>query len=79
MTFYVYITTNPNKTVLYTGQTSDIRRRIREHYENRGNQNKFAGKYYCYNLIHLEEFSTLAHSIDRENEIKNMLREKKML
>ena len=48
--YYVYITTNPHKTVLYTGLTNDLRRRIIEHFNNRGNKNLFAGKYYCYYL-----------------------------
>lgn len=77
MTYYIYLTTNPKKTVLYTGQTSNLRRRIREHYENRGKEGSFAGKYYCYNMLHIEEFSEMQHSIDRENEIKRMTREAK--
>lgn len=78
MKYYVYIVTNPNKTVFYTGQTSNLYRRIREHYENRGKKETFAGRYYCYNLVHFEEFSALSASIHRENEIKHLLRAKKL-
>jgi putative endonuclease len=42
--FYVYITTNPTKTVLYIGVTNNLNRRIQEHTENKGNKNLFAGK-----------------------------------
>ncbi len=48
--YYVYIVTNPTKTSVYTGVTNDIRRRIQEHFENRGNPNTFAGRYFCYNF-----------------------------
>ena len=49
--YYVYILTNPGKTVLYVGITSDVCRRLKEHYNNKGKPNKFAGKYYCYKLL----------------------------
>ncbi|MFL5731478.1 MAG: GIY-YIG nuclease family protein [Cytophagaceae bacterium] len=32
--YFVYITTNPAKTVLYTGVTNDLERRMQEHYES---------------------------------------------
>ncbi len=52
--YYVYITTNPNRTVLYIGITNDIARRLVEHYANRGKVETFAGKTYCYCLIYIE-------------------------
>jgi len=39
--FHVYITTNPEKTVLYIGVTNDLDRRIFEHHENKGNPKTF--------------------------------------
>jgi putative endonuclease len=74
---YVYITTNPGKSVLYTGISNDIRRRIFEHYQSRGDPNSFVGKYYCYNLIYYEYFTDIIQAIQREKEIKNMTNEKK--
>jgi len=76
--FYTYITTNPEKTVLYVGVTNDITIRMLQHYENRGNDQSFAGKYYCYNLIYYEHFSHIEHAIQREKEIKKWRREKKI-
>ena len=42
--YFVYITTNPGRTVLYTGVTNDLEVRLRQHYENRGNKKTFAGR-----------------------------------
>jgi len=75
--YYVYITTNPGKTVLYTGVTNDLRRRILEHYKNKGSKRTFAGRYHCYKLIYYECFTNINQAIEREKEIKNMSREKK--
>jgi len=75
--YYIYITTNPGKSVLYTGVTNDLKRRLYEHYNNRGNKKSFAGKYYCYKLIYYEHFTHINEAIYREKEIKNMSREKK--
>jgi putative endonuclease len=75
--FFVYITTNPAKTVLYTGVTNDLSRRMQEHYENRGKSKTFAGRYYCYKLIYFEESTDIIRAIEREKEIKNMSRKEK--
>lgn len=76
--YYVYITTNPDKTVIYTGITNDLKRRMCEHYLNRGNKISFVGKYYCYNLVYFEYFTYVREAIQREKEIKNMKRETKI-
>ncbi|MEJ7693654.1 GIY-YIG nuclease family protein [Daejeonella sp.] len=75
--YYVYITTNPGKTVLYTGVTNDLRNRMDQHQSNKGRQKTFAGKYYCYNLIWYEHFTDIEEAITREKEIKGWRREKK--
>ena len=75
--FYVYITTNPDRTSLYVGVTNDISVRVIQHTENRGNKKTHAGKYYCYNLIYYEHFSDINYAIAREKEIKKWRREKK--
>ena len=36
--YFVYITTNPSRKVLYTGMTNDLEQRIIEHYLNRGDK-----------------------------------------
>ena len=77
-TYYVYITTNPSKRVLYTGMTNDLEQRIIEHYLNRGNPETFAGKYFCYCLVYWEDFGWVEDAIAREKEIKGWVRRKKL-
>ncbi|WP_317133067.1 GIY-YIG nuclease family protein [Adhaeribacter soli] len=75
--FFVYIVTNPTKTVLYTGVTNDLADRIQQHYQNRGNKTTFTGRYHCYNLLYYETFSGIEQAISREKEIKGWTRAKK--
>ena len=75
--FYVYITTNPNGSALYTGMTNNLEQRIIEHYLNRGNVSTHGGKYFCYCLLFYEEYKYVNDAIARENEIKGWRREKK--
>ena len=75
--YFIYITTNPTKTVLYIGVTNDLNTRLKEHYENRGKPKTFAGKYYCYHLIYWERFQYIEHAIEREKELKKWSRIKK--
>ena len=75
--YFVYITTNPRKTTLYTGVTNDLRTRILQHYENRGKWKTFAGRYHCYQLIYFEVHEDINLAIEREKEIKDLSREKK--
>ena len=76
--FYVYIVTNRQRTVLYTGVTNNLAQRLIEHYSNRGQHKTFAGKFYCYNLIYYESFKYVNDAIAREKEIKGWSRKKKL-
>ena len=75
--YYVYITTNYDKSILYIGVTNDLSRRLYEHEENKGTGKSFTGRYYCYYLGHYEHFTNIEHAIEREKEIKKWRREKK--
>lgn len=75
--YFVYITTNPGKSVLYIGVTNDLFTRMQQHYENRGKSNTFAEKYFCYKLIYWERFQYISDAIDREKELKKWRRTKK--
>ncbi len=78
--YYVYITTNKNKTVLYIGVTNDLRNRLFQHEQNakKMNPQSFAGKYNAYNLLYYEHFEWIEQAIAREKELKGWRREKKV-
>ena len=73
---YVYILTNPRHTVLYTGVTSDLARRIEQH--RASDRSTFAGKYNTRILVHVEEYPEILQAIDREKQIKAGSRKKKL-
>ena len=75
--YWIYFVTNPNKSVIYIGVTNNLILRLDEHYQNRGSSDTFAGKYYCYNLIHFEEFNYIDRAIAREKQLKKWSRNKK--
>ena len=77
MSFYVYILTNPARTVLYTGVTNNLERRIYEHSERLGEWGKFTGRYQCNLLIYFEISPDAKQAIAREKQIKNWTRAKK--
>ena len=77
-TFHVYIITNKNKTVLYTGVTSYLARRLFEHSQNiKSKKRTFAAKYKCQHLLYYEKFGWIQKAIAREKEIKGWRRSKK--
>jgi putative endonuclease len=76
--YFIYITTNPSFTVLYIGVTNNLERRICEHYLNRGKEDSFAGKFYCYNLLYYEHYQYIQHAISREKELKGWVKKKKL-
>lgn len=76
--YFVYITTNQTKHVLYTGVTNDIGRRLSEHESDaKGEKKHFTGKYNAYYLVYWERFQYIEHAIQREKEIKGWVRNKK--
>ena len=74
--FYVYILTNKNKTVLYTGVTNNLRLRLHQH-KTKMNPNSFTSKYNVFYLVHYEHYGWIQQAIAREKEIKNLTRAKK--
>ncbi|OGY68131.1 MAG: hypothetical protein A3I24_02580 [Candidatus Harrisonbacteria bacterium RIFCSPLOWO2_02_FULL_41_13b] len=74
--YFVYITTNKLNTVLYTGVTNNLTRRMFEH------KNKltsgFTSKYNINKLVYYEIFSNSIDAISAEKKIKGWLRSKKI-
>ena len=77
--YWVYIITNPKKSVLYIGVTNNLAKRLESHFQRRGDQRSFAGKYHCYNLIHYEHFNYIINAIAREKQLKKWNRKKKVV
>ena len=75
--YFVYITTNYAKTILYIGVTNNLKTRLHQHQQNTDNSATFTGKYHSYNLVYFERFEFIEHAIKREKEIKKWRREKK--
>ena len=74
--YYVYIITNYQKTVLYTGVTNDLKRRVLEH-KTSLNKDSFTSKYKCYYLLYFDNFTSIEQAINREKQIKGWTRLKK--
>ena len=73
--YYIYIATNQRNTVIYTGVTSNLERRIQEHKLKmiKG----FTKKYNVDKLVYYEIFDNPVKAIAREKEIKGWTRIKK--
>ena len=74
--YYVYIMTNKRNTVLYTGVTDNLYKRIYEH------KNKlaegFTKRYNIDKLVYYEVFDSPYNAISREKQIKAGSRKKKI-
>ena len=74
-TYYTYIMSNKNNTVLYIGVTNDLKRRVEEH--KSGLIPGFTRKYNCHKLVHYETFSDINQAIEREKTLKGWIRKRK--
>ena len=74
--YYVYVMTNKHNTVLYTGVTNDLWRRVSEH------KTKllpgFTSRYNVCKLVYYEVFEDINAAIAREKQIKAGSRQKKV-
>ncbi len=73
---FVYIMTNKHNTVLYTGVTNDLARRVWEHKEKL--KGGFASRYNLTKLVYYEVFDSIKSAIAREKQIKAGSRRKKV-
>jgi len=72
----IYIMANKNKTTLYVGVTSDLKKRIYEH-KHHLFKNSFTDKYNLELLVYYEGFHDIEEAITREKQIKGGSRKKK--
>lgn len=75
-TYYVYILTNTYNTVFYTGITNDLSRRLYEHKSKL--VEGFTKKYNIWKLVYFGEYGDVRESLEREKQIKDYRREKKL-
>ncbi len=74
--YYVYIMTNHTNSVLYTGITNDLARRVWEH---KGEfVRSFTAKYKVNKLVYYEMTSSVDSAIAREKQLKAGSRLRKM-
>ena len=76
MKYYVYILTNRNNTVLYTGVTNDLIRRVYEH-KNKIDHRSFTSKYKVNKLVYFENTNDVKAALEREKQIKSWTRDRK--
>ena len=74
--YYVYILTNETRTVLYTGITNNLPRRVYEHKSKSGG--KFTSKYKVNRLVYYEVAESALAAIEREKQIKAGKRKRKL-
>lgn len=74
--FYVYMATNKSNSVLYTGMTNNLLRRMSEHKQKL--VPGFTSKYNVNKLVFYEVFNTAIEAINAEKKIKGWLRNKKI-
>lgn len=76
MYYYVYILTNSNHHVLYTGITNNLIRRIYEHKHHV--VDGFTKRYHVDQLIYFEQTTDVYAAIAREKQVKGWTRAKKV-
>ena len=76
MQYYVYILTNTNNSVLYTGVTNDLVRRVHEH-KNHMVKDSFTSRYNVEKLVYYEVTSNVDAALEREKQIKGWNRKRK--
>jgi len=74
---FVYIMTNKNNSVLYTGVTSDLKGRILKH-QLKIYSRSFGARYNINKLVYYECFNTMGEAIKREKQIKGGSRNRKI-
>lgn len=72
---FIYILTNKNNTVLYTGVSSNIKQRIYDHKTKK--HPGFTKKYNVDKLVYYERYNRIEEAIKREKQVKGWIRKRK--
>ena len=76
MAYCVYMMTNKYCSVLYTGVTNDLIRRVYEH-KNHLIKDSFTARYHITKLVYFETTEDIRSAIEREKQIKSWNRARK--
>jgi len=74
--YFVYIMNNKYNTVLYTGVTNELVRRVWQHKEGFGSI--FTNRYRINKLVYFESYESINMAIAREKQIKGGSRQMKL-
>lgn len=69
MSFFVYIL-RTNKGTLYTGQTNDLEKRLKEHAEKSLKSSKYMKSFSSFKLVYQEKYKTRNEAMKREWQLK---------
>jgi len=75
--YWIYIITNEYNTVLYTGVTNNLQKRIEQHKANE-NPKSFTAKYNLTKLVYYDPYHNISEAVTREKQIKAGSRKKKL-
>ena len=75
---FIYLLTNKNHTVLYTGVTTCLKERIEQH-KTTAIKGSFSSKYNCNKLVYYEGFPDIGQAIAEEKRIKGGNRKSKII
>ena len=76
MIFTVYILRTSANT-LYTGQTNNLEKRLKEHTGKGSRSAKYTRAFGCAELVYTEEYGNRSDAMKREAQIKKLTRQQK--
>lgn len=78
MAYTVYILRTSSNT-LYTGQTNDLAKRLKQHKNKTGKSAKYLRSFKSFKLVYQEAYSTLSQALKREAALKKLSHSEKEL
>ena len=77
--YYVYILTNKHRNTFYIGVTNNLSIRLQQHLDViQDKTHSFVARYSTGYLVYYERFSWIQLAIEREKELKDWKRERKL-